>query len=594
VLAVDCLIAHGGTLAELAPETVAALDAALPATWSRGNPVDIIGDANAARYRAALEALLGDPGNDGVLVVQVATALTDAVAEAVVDVVAGHRRALHFPKPVLALWMGGGAMAAHLFESASIPVFGNEADAIRGFRYLTDHRRTQVALTETPEPLPDDFQPDIAAARAVVARALADGRSWLTPVEANDLLTAYHIPVAPLFVAADPEEAVAAAAPLLRQGRPVALKILSPDIQHKSDIGGVMLDLASEDAVRAGAADILARARRQRPEARITGLLVQAMVSRPHARELIAGAVDDETFGPVVLFGHGGVAVEIVDDRAIGLPPLDMKFAADMIGRTKIARLLKAYRNVPAADEKAVAITLVKLSQLVVDVPEIRAMDLNPLLADADGVVALDSRVTINPAKGEARDPYARFAMRPYPREWEREVETAAGTRYRLRPIRPEDEPALMTFVNSVSEDDLRKRFFGGGQKFTHAFIARLVQLDYARAIAFVALEAGSGRIAGVVRLHADVNHEEGEYAILVRSDLKGTGLGRRQMELMIAWAHADGISRILGQVLGDNRTMLAMCRELGFRTEADPDDPALVAVTLDLRQLGPRNPVEA
>jgi acetyltransferase len=367
----------------------------------------------------------------------------------------------------------------------------------------------------------------------------------------------------------------------------VVVKILSPDIVHKSDVGGVRLDLASEAAVRAAAADIIAAARAVRPDARITGVTVQPMIVRPKAHELIAGIADDPTFGPVIAFGQGGTAVEVLDDKALALPPLDLKLAGGLIARTRVSRVLRGYRDVPAAKIADIALTLVKLAQLAADVPELRELDINPLLADQNGTLALDVRIAVAPLEPEPKFKgvgYNRFAVRPYPTQWEQWLELGDGTKFFARPLRPEDEPRLQKFLEKITPDDLRLRFFAPVRHFSHAFLARLTQLDYARAIAFAALDGGSGELLGVVRLHADSNYETAEYAVLVRSDLKGRGIGWRLMELIIRYARSENLRCIEGQVLQENTTMLDMCRQLGFQIVDDPNDPTINFVRLELR----------
>ena len=586
VLAVDRLVDLGGTLAVLDPATVLRLDAVLPPTWSGANPVDIIGDADAARYRVALETLLQDPGNDAVLVMNVPTALSSSeeAAEAVASVLARRPRP-GAGKPVLDVWLGAEPEAQSRLDAAGVPTYATEVDAVRGYTYLVRHQQAQRLLMETPPSLPDDFAVDTAAAQAVVAAALAQGRDWLDPIEVTALLQAYGIPMTPAVCAADADAAVAAAEPLLARGQPVALKILSQDIVHKSDVGGVRLNLASAAAVREAAAGILERARQARPDARIDGVLVQPMIVKPKARELICGLADDPTFGPVVVFGRGGTAVEVIDDKSLALPPLDLRLAHELVSRTRVSRILKAYRDVPAADERAVALVLVKLAQLAADIPQVREVDINPLLADADGVVAVDARVVIAPSDGPLhKGPWhSRFVVRPYPKEWERDEQLPHGRHMFVRPVRPEDEALFLEFFNQVTEEDLRLRFFSAVRHFSHEFIARLTQLDYARSIALVALDPDDGRMLGAVRLLADANYESGEYGILVRSDLKGHGIGWRLMQIMIEYAGSIGLKRVEGQVLRENVTMLAMCRHLGFRVRPDKDDPAVMDVTLEV-----------
>lgn len=590
VLAVDALADLGGELAAISPQTMEKLDAALPPIWSRGNPVDIAGDADEQRFGVALECLLDDDASSAVLVLYVPTALGSAgkTAKSVIDVTQDHRKR-HVPaKPVFAVWVGGGDRASDDFARAGIPCYPTESQAVAGFMHLVRYRESREQLMATPPSLPQDFVPDVAAVSSTIAAALRErgpGQIWLDPFEIDKVLPAYGIAVNPVRLASDPDQAVEAAKPYLAGGDAVALKILSPDIVHKSEVGGVRLGLASERAVWQAASEILNRARTAKPEARITGLTVFPMVVRPMARELIVGIADDPSFGPVIVFGQGGTAVEVIRDKALALPPLDLALARDLIARTRVSRVLKAYRNVPAADEAAIALLLVKLSQLAADFPEIREVDLNPVLADETGVIAVDARVLIAAAEQSGHGPpgHPRFAIRPYPRVWERHVVLQDGRQIFVRPLRPEDEALYPRFLNAVTPEDLRLRFFAPIKEFGHRFVARLTQIDYARAMAFVALDEASGDILGVVRIHADSAYESCEYAILIRSDVKGHGLGWLLMELMIEYARAEGLKFIRGQVLQENTMMLQMCRKLGFQATIDPEDASLAAVTLTL-----------
>ena len=583
LLALDRLQDLGGRPAKLADATVARLDGELVRGWSRANPVDLLGDADGARYAAGLQALLDDPGNDAVLAVNVPTVLSDPreTAEATVRVLQQRPRGAP-KKPVLALWLGDDGGAAGLLGAAGVPTYASEAEAVRGFMYLVRHREAQAALMETPPSLPEDFAVDRAAAQALVAAALAEGREWLDPAATARLLGAYGIAIAAPVLAADADAAVEAARPLLDEGCRVAVKVLSPDIAHKSDVDGVRLHLGSEAAVREAAAEIIARARALRPDARIDGVSVHPMVLRAKAREVIAGIADDPVFGPVVVFGRGGTAVEVIDDTALALPPLDLRLAHELIGRTRVSRILRAYRDVPAADERALALVLVKLAQLAADIPEIREVDINPLLADAEGAVAVDARIAVAPSTRLHRGRgHPRFAVFPYPTELERTLVLSNGREAFVRPVRPEDDAMFRRFFEHVSAEDLRLRFFRAVRDFSHDFIARLVQLDYARSMALVAIDSASGEMLGAVRLLADPDFRRGESGIMVRSDLKGAGLGWRLMQEMIGVARWMGLSTIEGQVLRENSTMLAMCRQLGFQVVPDPDDATLMLVTL-------------
>ncbi|MDB5565724.1 MAG: family acetyltransferase [Tardiphaga sp.] len=587
VLAVDRLVELGGIPASISPSIRQKLDEVLPPTWSGSNPVDIIGDAGAARYAAALAILLADPGNDAILVMNVQTAIAsaDEIAEAVKRVVGEYRREHSgFAKPVLAVWVGADQKTRAMLSEAGVPNYPTGGDAVLGFMHLVQHRELVEALAQVPPAMPDTFVPDVDAARSIVATALAESRQWLDPIEIRRLLDAYQIPMVPTFAAADAEEAVIHASAIFAQGATVVLKILSRDIVHKSDVGGVVLNLTSAEAVRTATADILARARALRPDALISGIIVQAMMVRPKARELILGLADDPTFGTVVVFGRGGTAVEVIDDKALALPPLDLPLARDLIGRTRVSRLLRAYRDVPAVAPDAVALVLVKLAQMAADLPDIRELDINPLLADEHGVLALDVRVSIGSVerKFTGSGP-ANFAVRPYPSQWQRHLDVKDGWRIFVRPIRPEDEPLIHEFLQHVTGEDRRLRFFAPMKHFSHEFIARLTQLDYARAMAFVAFDEATGEMVGVVRLHSDSIYESGEYAILLRSDLKGRGLGWTLMQLIIEYAKSEGLKRISGDVLQDNTVMLAMCRELGFDVKTYASDASLCNVTLKL-----------
>ena len=587
VLAVDRLVELGGIPAAVASDIREKLDAVLPPTWSGSNPVDIIGDADPGRYAAALEVLLADPGNDAILVMNVQTAIAraDEIAAAVIGVVQKYRAQQRMsPKPILAAWIGADQKISDLLSGAGIPNYPTEDDAVRGFMHLVRHRELVATLALVPPAMPSSFAPDTEAARQVIADALADDRQWLDPIEIKRLFDAYDIPMVPTYAAADAEQAVAHAATIFAEGSTVVLKIMSRDITHKSDVGGVVLNLTSAEAVRSATSEILARAKALRPEARISGVMVQAMVLRPKARELILGLADDPTFGTVVVFGRGGTAVEIINDKALALPPLDLQLARGLIERTRVSRLLRAYRDVPAVQEDAVAMVLVKLAQMAADIPEIRGLDINPLLADQAGVLAVDARVALGRVERKFRGSGpANFAVRPYPSQWQRHLEVKDGWRVFARPIRPEDEPLIHEFLRHVTSHDLRLRFFAQMKEFSHEFIARLTQLDYARAMAFVAFDEVTKELLGVVRIHSDSIYESGEYAILLRSDLKGRGLGWGLMQMMIEYARSEGLKAISGDVLTENTIMLAMCRSLGFEVKSDPTEHGICNVRLAL-----------
>ena len=579
VLAADALAGAGGHLAALAPATIDALDHALPPTWSHGNPVDILGDAQGDRYAAALGALLKERDRDAILVLNCPTAVADPVdaARAVIGTVPARNRL-----PVLTCWLGDGAAAESrkLLAAAKLPTYETPDEAVRAFMHLVNYRRNQDLLMETPPAVSDLVRPDRDGARAVIAAALDQQRSVLTEPEAKAVLKAYGIPVLETRIAADPADAARIAQEI---GGPVALKILSPDITHKSDVGGVRLDLATAEAVEREAREMLDRVKAHSPGARLDGFMVQQMARHRDAHELIVGIADDAVFGPVILFGHGGTAVEVIGDRAVGLPPLNMVLAREMIGRTRVHKLLQGYRDHPPSDVDAIAATLVKLSQLLSDIGEVVELDINPLVADADGVLVLDARIVVRPFEGRAS---RRFAIRPYPTEMEHDVSLPGRRSFHVRPIRPEDEPALIEMFGRSSPDDIRLRFFAPLKDFSHAFAARLTQIDYDREMTVVAIDRKDPRrhpICGTGHLVFDPDLEKAEFAVFVRSDLKGKGLGYQLMVEILRHARSRGARLVYGDVLRENRTMLSMARDLGFVMKEDPHDPSVSRVEIDL-----------
>lgn len=592
VMATDSLIDVGGHLATLAPETLAALNAKMPRTWSRANPIDIIGDAPGARYADALSAVMADPGVDGVVVLNCPTAIADSTeaARAVIEV------ATRRPDPALAgrkrpalvtAWLGGPSAenARHLFAERKIPSYETPELAVRAFMHLVRYRHNQELLREVPPAIAAEFAPDTAAARAALAVPLAQNRPWASEPEAKAVLNAYGIHAARTLTAADPEAAAQAARTLLAEGASaLAIKILSPDITHKSDAGGVVLGLADADEVRSAAQTMLKRVAANAPAARIEGVSVQEMVTRPDAVEVIIGMATDPTFGPVILFGQGGTSVEVVGDKAVALPPLNLPLAHDLIRQTRVSKLLDAHRGKPAADREALALALVKLSQMIIDLPEIVEIDVNPLLVDAGGIIALDARIKVAPAPAPG---HVRLAIRAYPKALEDDLVLPDGRAFKLRPIRPEDAPMLQDMVEKTAPEDTRLRFFSPLRNLPPQMAARLSQIDYDREMALAAIDETpeGAAIVGVVRITADPDNERAEYAVLVRSDFKGAGLGWKLMKRILAYAQSRGIAEVYGHVLRENTTMLHMARDLGFEVHGQADDPGIVEVTCRLRE---------
>lgn len=583
ILATDSLLDHGGRLAELSAESMNQLDDLLPPTWSHGNPVDIIGDAPGSRYAGALAVLLKDPGVDAILILNCPLAIVSGMeaATAVVDTIKENRANIS-SRGFLTAWLGdeAAAPARRLFVRNSIPTYQTPTEAVRAFMHLVRYRRGQEMLTETPPTLPEEFSPDSAAADAIVAEALETDRKWLPQAHVRALMETYGIPAVESWYVETPEEAGALAASLSRS---LVLKIESPDITHKSDVGGVALDLDTPEAVRSAALSMTDRVRRAVPGAKIDGFLLQPMIRRQNAFELIVGMTVDPEFGPVLLFGHGGTAVEVVQDKALGLPPLNLRLARDMIHNTRIRRLMEGYREKRAVNIDAVALTLVKISQLVCDLPAIAELDINPLLADEWGVMALDFRVRVAPTAEPAHE---RLAIRPYPKELEQMLDLPGGECILMRPIRPEDEPAYHEFFGRLPPEDIRLRFMQRLNELPHAMAARLTQIDYDRQMAFVleaCAEDHKGELYGSVQIDSDPGGARAEFAILLRHDMAGKGLGAMLMRRIFDYARKSGIREIYGEVLRENTPMLRLCEAFGFASAPDPEDPGIRLVSLDL-----------
>lgn len=578
VMAADAAALSGIPLRELSAGVRERLDAVLPSTWSRANPVDIIGDAPVQRYTDTLATLLGDPDGGAVLFLHAPTAIvrSDDIARACAPIV---RQA---SGRVMACWLGSAAVAdaRRIFEEAGVAQYETPEEAVRAFAMLRTYRHNQALLTEAPTAR-ESTPPDTAAARTLIERVLAEGRDMLDEREAKAVLGAYGIPVVhTVSVEASVDAAIAAARKI---GYPVALKILSPDISHKSDVGGVRLNLRNDAELSEAASGMLSRVLEMRPQARVEGFTVQSMVSRPMAQELIVGASVDPVFGPVLLFGQGGTAVEVTADRAIALPPLNRVLAKELVSRTRVAKLLAGYRDHPAADLDAIHGVLVSVSQMLADLPQLAELDINPLWADHQGAIALDARIRVTQALGAGAE---RFAILPYPAELA-ETLTWQGQELVLRPIRPEDEAQHLAFVRQLEPADIRLRFFNSRRELPRSELARLVQIDYAREMAFVALTAGpddSDETLGVVRAVADPDNVEAEFAIIVRSDLKGQGLGHLLLGKMVRYLRGIGTQRMVGEVLRENLGMRELARAHGLHADTLASDSDSIRYVLELQ----------
>ena len=577
VLATDRLIEEGGRLATLSADTLAKLNAVLPPTWSHANPIDIIGDADAARYANAVEVMLQDADADGLLVSYCPTSVASSA-----DAANGLLGALAKPgapkKNVFACWMGHANVeeGRKLLVAAKVPDFETPERAVRAFMYLVRYRQSQDLLLETPSSVAPSAQADTARAHALVKQALADGREWLDPAEVAAFMRCYGIPFARTEAVADPAAAAKFAAEIKA---PVALKIRSRDITHKSDVGGVALNLATPAEVEAAARQMNDHVARMRPAAKLEGFVVQEMVHRPGAFELIAGVSTDATFGPVILFGHGGTAVEVLRDKSLELPPLNTALARAQIERTRIAALLKGYRDRPPADIDGVVNVLMQLSRIVADHAEITEIDINPLLCDTQGVIGVDGRIRVKPATGPAQ---ARLAIRPYPQRLESEIKTPDGAVYAVRPIKPEDEPALRRFADEVDAQDLWHGAFAPLRERSHETAARLSQIDYDREMTMLAWQGD--RIAGLARAAADPDFEEAEAAVVIRADLRDKGLARQLLQALFGAMTVQGVRRAVMVYPANLARINAIGMELGFTIAPSPDDAAVVRATKVLK----------
>jgi len=579
VIAADRAADLGLSLAQLSPATIEALRQVLPAHWSHGNPIDLIGDAGSERYRAAVAACLADEGVDGVLTILTPQAMTDAeeIARAVAQTARGAS------KPLIGCWMGESSVSGgrKVLQEASIPVFRTPDPAVEMFVHLAAFYRNQRSLLQTPGPLADHAAPDLQGARTVVESVRAERRRVLSETESKALLAAFHIPIAPTVLAHSANEAMLLAQQI---GFAVAMKIDSPDITHKSDVGGVRLNLASADAVLLAYREMLDEIGRKQPQARLNGVTVEPMIARRNARELMVGVIRDSVFGPAIVFGAGGTAVEVHRDRAVALPPLNGFLAAEMIGTTRVARLLGAFRNMPPADMRSLESVLLRVSEMVCELPEIEELDINPLIVDDKGAVAVDARVVVRePPPMRAR--YAHMAIHPYPTELITTWRLADGSSASLRPIRPEDAEMEQEFVKNLSDNSRYFRFMNSVRELTPAMLARFTQIDYDREMAFVAVREEGGREIeiGVARYVANPDAQTCEFAIVVAEAWHGKGLGRRMLERLIEVARSRGLKAMVGHVLAVNQSMLALCGKLGFEVSDHPDDGTLKRVTLIL-----------
>lgn len=570
VMATDRVADLGVAMAKLSPQTLASLNAVLPPTWSHGNPIDVIGDATPERYAQVVETCLAAPEMDGVLVILTPQAMTDptAVAQAMADL------ASRYHKPLLACWMGHVQVeeGRSILRHAGIPNYNTPEAAVAAFFYLASHYHNQKLLLEAPGPLSEDEgkMPDAEGARLIIEGALAEGHRVLSESESKAVLKAFHIPIAHSQVVNSPNAALVQAESF---GFPVVLKIDSPDITHKSDAGGVRLGIANAQGVRSAYKEIIDAVKMNRPEARIHGVSIQPMISRPNGRELLVGLVSDPLFGPVITFGAGGTAVEIIADRAVSLPPLNARLARDLIQSTRVAKMLGPFRHMPAANQQALEQVLLRISELACELPHVKELDINPLILDEQGAVAVDARIVVDFHSTTAQ-PYSHIAIHPYPTLLVSHWQLPDGTDVTIRPIRPEDAEIEQAFIRNLSERSRYYRFMQSIRELTPQMLARFTQIDYDREMALVAVIAG--REVGVARYITNPDGESCEFAIVVADEWQRRGIAHRFMAQLMEIARNRDLKRMEGDILADNHEMLALAEELGFSSRVSLDDPGV------------------
>lgn len=572
VMAVDMLLEMGGKLAVLSEETIEKLNKVLPVSWSHGNPVDIVGDADIDRYKKATEILLESDEADALLILHSPSVTAPGLktAKAMTDMLKNNPRAKRFN--ILTNWQGesdDATVARLAFAHAGFPAYRTPESAVTAYMHLVEYRRNQKQLMETPTSI-GQIDYDVEGGKALIQQALDQNILALTTHEARPFLSKYGINVMATWLAADAAEA----AQITEQvGYPVAVKLRSPDIAHKSDVNGVMLDLNNAVEVANAAQLMLNRVSVTYPTARIEGLQIQAMANRAGSQELRVCVRHDPVFGPVILIGEGGSEWDVNRDAAVAIPPLNMALARYMVISAIKSGKLRQRGHPYNFDINALCHFLVTLSQVVIDFPEITDLDIHPLLVSGDSFTVLDASIKLSPFEGDAN---TRLAIRPYPKELEEKATLKDGRSVLLRPILPEDEPTHKSFIEHVSDEDLYKRFFSDVGEMNHEALANLTQIDYDREMAFVAVcqnEQGEQEILGVVRALANPEHTDAEFAVLVRSDLKGMGLGRILMDKVINYGKLSGLKRINGMTMPSNTGMIGLARKVGFSIDVQLQD---------------------
>ncbi|MFA5371142.1 MAG: bifunctional acetate--CoA ligase family protein/GNAT family N-acetyltransferase [Sideroxydans sp.] len=576
VMATDRAADLGLSMATLSESTIDSLNQHLPTNWPHSNPVDIIGDAQADRYHHAVKACLDDENVDGVLAILTPQAMTKPLesAQAMIELANSHS------KPLLTCWMGETqvAEAREAFAKAHRPHFRTPEPAVEVFSHLSAYYRNQKLLMQMPGPFSHHDEPDVESARLIIEGALQEHRNVLSEMESKALLASFNIPVARTMVAHSPNEALLIAQQF---GFPVAMKVNSPDITHKSDAGGVILNLRNAHEVRAAYQHIIDNVQLNRPGTRVDGISIEPMIVKANGRELMIGVTTDPVFGPVITFGAGGTSVEIMGDRAVALPPLNSFLARELIRGTRIAKMLGTFRNMLPANMDALEDVLLRVSEMVCELPLLKEMDINPLILDEQGVLAADARVVVE-YRQPGTDRYAHMAIYPYPTHLVSQWQLADGTDIVIRPIRPEDADLVKRFVHDLSDESKYFRFMNSVQELTEEMLARLTQIDYSREMALVAVTQGQlpETELGVARYAINPDGVSCEFALVVANSIAGKGLGQRLMIALMEAARSKGLEVIEGEVLSHNHNMLKLVNRMGFTIKPHAEDAGIMQVS--------------
>jgi len=577
VMATDALIDLGGELAKISDKSIAELDRSLPSFWSKGNPIDILGDADEKRYANAIKACIDDPEVDGILAIYSpqAVAKSDKVAETVVEIAKGSW------KPIVTAWVGGENVqkGREVLYRNNIPIYETPEDAVKTYLNMYKYYRNLELLYETPAELPLKEAPPKYHLKALIRRVVKEGRTVLSEEESKDFLSDYGIPIILPYLVHSIDGAISIAN---RIKYPVVLKIASPDISHKSDVGGVKAGIRTEDELREEYSQLLVKVKEKAPQAVISGVTVQKMIDKIDY-EVILGAKKDKDFGSVILFGMGGIGTEVFKDISIGLPPLNQTLARRLMEETEVYKMLQGYRGKKPADMKELEHILVNFSNLIVDFPEIAEMDINPIAISDGKPYALDARIIIDKESMDYTVHYPHLVITPYPTRYTTTWKLLDGTEVILRPIRPEDEPLEHELLSNLSEETLRTRFFSIIKDITHEMLIRFCNIDYDREMAIVAelKEGNKKRIIGIGRLIIEPDLRSGEYAVLVHDAYQGKGLGYKLVDVIIGIAQDKELEEIHGTVLTENEKMLRVARKLGFTTKIQPDGITEVKLVL-------------